>query len=186
MVFLCCSQVDTKESRFDLVTEVDKACEDLLRSQVQVWWDRERDVWQCVCCTFFFTRCFISLSVMVLCKYMGMMVNRVFCFLSEENHVGCSIYSCHVCQIGFQLLCLLLYDNGFSFFGVVDSFPTFQAKFPHHFYLGEETATEQELERLKNGVNEADWTWIVDPIDGTLNFVRPCIILTGIFLPFHK
>ncbi|KAH8965453.1 hypothetical protein BDL97_04G119500 [Sphagnum fallax] len=73
-------QVDTKESHFDLVTEVDKACEDLLRSQVQ-------------------------------------------------------------------------------------------AKFPHHFYLGEETATEQELERLKNGVNEADWTWIVDPIDGTLNFV---------------
>ncbi|CAM6046078.1 unnamed protein product [Sphagnum compactum] len=73
-------QVDTKESRFDLVTEVDKACEDLLWSQVQ-------------------------------------------------------------------------------------------AKFPHHFYLGEETATEQELERLKNGVNEADWTWIVDPIDGTLNFV---------------
>jgi hypothetical protein len=142
---------------------------------------------QCVCWIFFFfTRCFISLSVMVLCKYTGMMVNRVFCFLSEENHVGCSIYSCHVCQIGFQLLCLLLYDNGFSFSGVVDSFSTFQAKFPHHFYLGEETATEQELERLKNGVNEADWTWIVDPIDGTLNFVRPCIILTGIFLPFHK
>jgi hypothetical protein len=27
------------------------------------------------------------LSVMVLCKYMGMMVNRVFCFLSEENHM---------------------------------------------------------------------------------------------------
>ncbi len=45
MVFLCCLQVDTKESRFDLVTEVDKACEDLLRSQVQVWWNKERDVW---------------------------------------------------------------------------------------------------------------------------------------------
>ncbi len=45
MVFLCCLQVDTKESRFDLVTEVDKACEDLLRSQVQVWWNKERGVW---------------------------------------------------------------------------------------------------------------------------------------------
>jgi len=69
-----------KESRFDLVTEVDKACEDFLRSQV------------------------------------------------KKN-------------------------------------------FPRHFYLGEETATKKELDRLRSGPNDSEWTWIVDPIDGTLNFV---------------
>ncbi|XP_024359739.1 inositol monophosphatase 3 isoform X2 [Physcomitrium patens] len=73
-------QVDTKESRFDLVTEVDKACEDFLRTQVQ-------------------------------------------------------------------------------------------EKFPNHFYLGEETFTDQEFERLRSGLKDSEWTWIVDPIDGTLNFV---------------
>lgn len=46
-----------------------------------------------------------------------------------------------------------------------------QEKFPNHFYLGEETATGKELERLRSGVENSEWTWIVDPIDGTLNFV---------------
>lgn len=46
-----------------------------------------------------------------------------------------------------------------------------QKNFPRHFYLGEETATKKELDRLRSGPNDSEWTWIVDPIDGTLNFV---------------
>ena len=46
-----------------------------------------------------------------------------------------------------------------------------QERFPNHFYLGEETASEKELERLRSGLKDSEWTWIVDPIDGTLNFV---------------
>lgn len=45
-----------------------------------------------------------------------------------------------------------------------------QAAFPLHKLLGEETATEDDLSRL-DSPKEGEWTWIVDPIDGTLNFV---------------
>ncbi|KAG6547380.1 hypothetical protein Mapa_010828 [Marchantia paleacea] len=73
-------QVDTKEVRYDLVTEVDKACERLLKCEVQ----------------------------------------KVF---SE------------------------------------------------HVWVGEETATALELKKLVTNSQSAPWTWIVDPIDGTLSFV---------------
>jgi hypothetical protein len=47
-----------------------------------------------------------------------------------------------------------------------------QESFPDHAILGEETSTTEELERVDAALAESDWTWIVDPIDGTLNFVR--------------
>ncbi|GAQ78513.1 inositol monophosphatase [Klebsormidium nitens] len=46
-----------------------------------------------------------------------------------------------------------------------------QESFPDHSILGEETSTSEELERLDATLADSDWTWIVDPIDGTLNFV---------------
>lgn len=46
-----------------------------------------------------------------------------------------------------------------------------QAQYPQHHCVGEETATRSELERLLNSADSLEWTWIVDPIDGTLNFV---------------
>lgn len=55
-----------------------------------------------------------------------------------------------------------------------------QEKFPNHFYLGEETATEKELDRLRSGLKDSEWTWIVDPIDGTLNFVSYFPSVVGI------
>lgn len=61
--------------------------------------------------------------------------------------------------------------SGWENFGEFNYVNLVQEKFPHHFYLGEETATEKELERLKSGLKDSEWTWIVDPIDGTLNFV---------------
>jgi fructose-1,6-bisphosphatase/inositol monophosphatase family enzyme len=47
-----------------------------------------------------------------------------------------------------------------------------QESFPDHAILGEETSTNEELGRVDSALAESDWTWIVDPIDGTLNFVR--------------
>ncbi|KAL3678619.1 hypothetical protein R1sor_021575 [Riccia sorocarpa] len=49
-------------------------------------------------------------------------------------------------------------------------FSEVQAVFPHHRWLGEETFTVDQLEHLRNS-SDSDWTWLVDPIDGTLNFV---------------
>ncbi|BBM98390.1 hypothetical protein Mp_1g13130 [Marchantia polymorpha subsp. ruderalis] len=43
--------------------------------------------------------------------------------------------------------------------------------FPEHDWVGEETATELELKKLVTNSLSAPWTWIVDPIDGTLSFV---------------
>jgi hypothetical protein len=62
-------------------------------------------------------------------------------------------------------------NSGWQEFGEVNYVRLVQEKFPNHFYLGEETATEKELERLRSGLKDNEWTWIVDPIDGTLNFV---------------
>ncbi|KAL2609909.1 hypothetical protein R1flu_028482 [Riccia fluitans] len=45
-----------------------------------------------------------------------------------------------------------------------------QAAYPHHRWLGEETFTNDQLEKLGKS-SDTDWTWLVDPIDGTLNFV---------------
>lgn len=68
--------------------------------------------------------------------------------------------------------CSLLHTgNGGKGFGETNCVRSVQEKFPDHFYLGEETATEKELERLRSGLKDSEWTWIVDPIDGTLNFV---------------
>ncbi|CAM6096671.1 unnamed protein product [Calypogeia fissa] len=46
-----------------------------------------------------------------------------------------------------------------------------KASFPNHRWLGEETVTAAKLERLEDGPCSSEWTWIVDPIDGTLNFI---------------
>ncbi|BFI43248.1 myo-inositol-1(or 4)-monophosphatase [Marchantia polymorpha subsp. ruderalis] len=46
-----------------------------------------------------------------------------------------------------------------------------KAVFPQHHWLGEETFTEAQLDRLGDGPKGADYTWLVDPIDGTLNFI---------------
>lgn len=46
-----------------------------------------------------------------------------------------------------------------------------QNAFPLHKMVGEETATAGELAALDARAGEDDWTWIVDPIDGTLNFI---------------
>jgi len=48
--------------------------------------------------------------------------------------------------------------------------------FPNHNYLGEETGKEE---------NNSDYTWIVDPIDGTINYARG-IKLYGISIALAK
>lgn len=66
--------------------------------------------------------------------------------------------------------------SGCHEFGEANYVRLVQEKFPNHFYLGEETATEKELERLRSGLKDSEWTWIVDPIDGTLNFVSDHVL----------
>lgn len=46
-----------------------------------------------------------------------------------------------------------------------------QNAFPLHKLVGEETATAEQLAALGARAGADEWTWIVDPIDGTLNFV---------------
>ncbi|CAI5498495.1 unnamed protein product [Closterium sp. Naga37s-1] len=70
--------------------------------------------------------------------------------------------------------------------------------FPLHRIIGEETATEEDMAWLEQGANPAaapggdgsaaaaamnEWVWIVDPIDGTLNFVGEipmCAVSLGV------
>ncbi|KAL2652035.1 hypothetical protein R1flu_020163 [Riccia fluitans] len=46
-----------------------------------------------------------------------------------------------------------------------------QAVFPSHDWIGEETAAVDDLRKLERDFSPSRWTWIVDPIDGTLSFV---------------
>eukprot|EP00238_Polyblepharides_amylifera_P005425 CAMPEP_0196579988 /NCGR_PEP_ID=MMETSP1081-20130531/26116_1 /TAXON_ID=36882 /ORGANISM="Pyramimonas amylifera, Strain CCMP720" /LENGTH=307 /DNA_ID=CAMNT_0041899731 /DNA_START=310 /DNA_END=1233 /DNA_ORIENTATION=+ len=53
-----------------------------------------------------------------------------------------------------------------------------QQAFPHHSFLGEESvspgpvAAAAALEGFLEDPNSPDWLWLVDPIDGTTNFVQ--------------
>ncbi|GJP72670.1 hypothetical protein CLOP_g3436 [Closterium sp. NIES-67] len=74
-----------------------------------------------------------------------------------------------------------------------------QSTFPLHRIIGEETATEADMAWLQQGASPAaadadngaagastamnEWAWIVDPIDGTLNFVGEipmCAVSLGV------
>lgn len=44
--------------------------------------------------------------------------------------------------------------------------------FPDHYFLGEEGVTPENRERIIREAAEAEYAWIVDPIDGTTNFVH--------------
>lgn len=49
--------------------------------------------------------------------------------------------------------------------------------FPLHKVIGEETATEEAMGLLEEGaLGPYDWAWIIDPIDGTLNFVSASFV----------
>ena len=53
-----------------------------------------------------------------------------------------------------------------------------RARFPAHGFLGEESvaagaaASASALDGILSGDGTCDWNWIVDPIDGTINFVE--------------
>ncbi|CAI5463033.1 unnamed protein product, partial [Closterium sp. Yama58-4] len=75
---------------------------------------------------------------------------------------------------------------------------TVNATFPLHRIIGEETATGEDMAWLEQGADPAaapggdgsaaaaamnEWVWIVDPIDGTLNFVGEipmCAVSLGV------
>ncbi|CAM3628063.1 inositol monophosphatase family protein [Marinicrinis lubricantis] len=46
--------------------------------------------------------------------------------------------------------------------------------FPHHTFLGEESVgqTEEEKQEAIARASEAEYVWVVDPVDGTTNFVH--------------
>uniref|UniRef100_T1IJ34 Inositol-1-monophosphatase n=1 Tax=Strigamia maritima TaxID=126957 RepID=T1IJ34_STRMM len=46
-------------------------------------------------------------------------------------------------------------------------FNELRKKFPHHKFIGEETASDMQKVELTS-----DATWVIDPIDGTMNFVH--------------
>ena len=47
-----------------------------------------------------------------------------------------------------------------------------QSEFPDHRFLGEESAHDQSLQPTKMGKDDSPFRWIVDPLDGTTNFVH--------------
>jgi myo-inositol-1(or 4)-monophosphatase len=61
-------------------------------------------------------------------------------------------------------------------------FQTIQEAFPQHDFLGEENveAGSEASARALKEMQDKDWLWIVDPIDGTTNFVhhRPASVVS--------
>lgn len=56
-------------------------------------------------------------------------------------------------------------------------------KYPNHKFIGEETAASGKKQELT-----ADPTWIIDPVDGTMNFVHGfphCCICIGLYINFE-
>eukprot|EP01113_Clastostelium_recurvatum_P029771 TRINITY_DN3599_c0_g1_i2.p1 TRINITY_DN3599_c0_g1~~TRINITY_DN3599_c0_g1_i2.p1 ORF type:complete len:298 (-),score=60.25 TRINITY_DN3599_c0_g1_i2:94-909(-) len=49
---------------------------------------------------------------------------------------------------------------------------TLHAKFPSHFFLGEESTAQKTSSSYHRTSLTSDPTWIIDPIDGTTNFVH--------------
>jgi histidinol-phosphatase len=49
---------------------------------------------------------------------------------------------------------------------------------PHHNWYGEEHGT--------GGSNHSDWTWVIDPIDGTSNFVRGVPVWATLIALVHR
>ena len=43
--------------------------------------------------------------------------------------------------------------------------------YPHHSFRGEETG--------KSGDPNSEFEWIIDPLDGTTNFIRGCLLYTS-------
>lgn len=52
-----------------------------------------------------------------------------------------------------------------------------QTEFPHHGIIGEEFGTENE---------DSEFTWVVDPIDGTKAFITGCPLFTTLIGLLHK
>lgn len=44
--------------------------------------------------------------------------------------------------------------------------------FPDHYFFGEESVTKENHERMLNEAAAAEYAWVIDPIDGTTNFVH--------------
>lgn len=53
-----------------------------------------------------------------------------------------------------------------------------RAQRPHHNWYGEEHG--------KGGDNNAEWTWVIDPIDGTSNFVRGVPVWATLIALVHR
>lgn len=53
-----------------------------------------------------------------------------------------------------------------------------QKQRPHHSWLGEEHGT--------GGTDDAEWTWVIDPIDGTSNYVRGVPIWATLIALVHR
>src|SRR5688572_31250407 len=45
-----------------------------------------------------------------------------------------------------------------------------RAAFPHHVVLAEEAASAAQQSESSGAI--ADWTWLVDPLDGTTNYLH--------------
>ena len=56
-------------------------------------------------------------------------------------------------------------------------------EFPEHAFLGEEDCGKGAAEALAAAADD-DWLWVVDPIDGTTNFVHGMRMPTSCPVPF--